>query len=91
MTVLSWDAPKRLANLDKHGFDFEDVFAFDWSTAVISAGRPDRLGRPRRKAVGYFRGEVVVIIYAPLGSEAISIISFRHAKLKERLLVDGKR
>ncbi|WP_075290169.1 BrnT family toxin [Pararhizobium arenae] len=81
---ITWDEPKRLANLEKHGFDFADAGEFDWTTAFISAGKIDAFGRQRLKALGYFRDGTAIIIFATLGTEAISIISFRQASEQER-------
>jgi uncharacterized DUF497 family protein len=36
------------------------------------------------KAVGHYERRVAVVIFAMLGSEAVSIISFRPAKAKEK-------
>ncbi len=75
---IIWDEPKRLANLDKHGFDFADVVYFDWSTALVDATHSNRV-----KAIGYFEDGTAVVIYAMRGAEAISIVSFRPASAKE--------
>ena len=83
MEVL-WDEPKRLANIAKHGLDFADVRLLDWRTAVIEPAKADRRGRRRMKAIGYFLDGTAVVIFAILGSEAISVISFRVAHEKER-------
>lgn len=76
---ITWDEPKQLSNIDKHGLDFADILEFSWETAIIE---PTYKGR--FKAIGYFRDKGAVIIYANLGSEAISIISFRSASIAER-------
>jgi uncharacterized DUF497 family protein len=81
---IMWGEPKRLANLEKHGFDFADVSDLDWASAVIEEGKPDALGKRRLKAIGYFRDGTAAAIFATLGTEAISIISFRPASEKER-------
>jgi uncharacterized protein len=81
---IIWDEPKRRANLEKHGFDFADVSELDWENAVVEDGRPDADGRRRLKAIGYFRDGTAAVIFALLGSEAVSIISFRPASDKER-------
>ena len=80
---IVWDEPKRLANLDKHGLDFADVIFFDWHNAIIDANRSDHRP-PRMKAIGRFADGTAVVIYALLGTEAISIVSFRPASAKER-------
>ncbi len=78
---IVWDEPKRIANLRKHGLDFGDVVFFEWETALIETTHSRRL-----KAIGYFEDGTAVVIYAELGVEAISIISFRTASDKERKL-----
>jgi len=81
---IVWDEPKRRANLEKHGFDFADISELDWENAVVEDGRPDADGRRRLKAIGYFRNGTAAVTFALFGSEAISIISFRPARDKER-------
>ncbi|WP_105382083.1 BrnT family toxin [Neorhizobium alkalisoli] len=81
---IVWDEPKRLANLEKHGLDFADVGEFDWASAIIEDSKPDIAGRRRLKAIGYFRDGRAAVIFALLGTEAVSIISFRPADDKER-------
>ncbi|OLP44666.1 BrnT family toxin [Rhizobium oryziradicis] len=81
---IIWDEPKRLANLHKHGFDFADVVHFEWETAVIDASHSKRM-----KAIGYYADGTAVVIFATLGTEAMSIISFRPASAKERKVLDG--
>ena len=82
---LIWDETKRLANLDKHGFDFEDVVFFDWQNAVLVSSHSNRI-----KAIGHYRNGAAVVIYATLGTEAISIVSFRIASPKERKLLNDE-
>lgn len=80
--IITWDEPKRLANLDKHGMDFalltEDFFA----DALIIPAREGRY-----KAVGMLADGTLVVIFALLGSEAISIISMRTASANERRML----
>jgi uncharacterized DUF497 family protein len=78
--LIVWDELKRLANLAKHGLNFADIEAgFDWESAEIETSRQRRL-----KAVGTLNNEAVVVIFAALGTEAISVISLRPASRKER-------
>jgi uncharacterized protein len=86
---IVWDEPKRLANIDKHGFDFADVVFFDWANAVIEVSEQSLTSPRRMKAVGRFSDTVAVVIYAELGTEAISIVSFRTASARERRRVDA--
>ncbi len=84
MIRIVWDEHKRQANLEKHGFDFADVSDLDWATALIEEGGLDALGKRRLKAIGYFRDGTAAVIFMTLGTEAVSIISFRPASAKER-------
>jgi hypothetical protein len=79
---IVWDEPKRLANLDKHGLDFADVIHFEWETALIVTTHSSRF-----KAVGRYADGTAVVVYAELGTEAISIVSFRPANATERRLL----
>jgi uncharacterized DUF497 family protein len=81
---IVWDEPKRLANIEKHGLDFADIGDLDWARAVIEESKPDAFGKRRMKAIGYFRDGTAAAIFATLGTEAISIISFRPASERER-------
>ena len=81
---IVWDEPKRRFNLEKHKLDFEDVIGFEWETAHIEPSHSGRM-----KAVGYLRSGIAVVVYARLGTEAISIVSFRRASGKERSLING--
>lgn len=81
---IVWDERKRISNLAKHGIDFVHVDSFDWSTAVYGAAHLSRYGQRRLKATGSQSGVLVTIVFAFLGSEAISLISIRTASAKER-------
>ena len=78
---IVWDEPKRLANLDKHGIDFAELTGDFFLSALV---RPTRNGR--FAAIGKLSG-VIVVIFAVLGTEGVSIISARPANLKERTLL----
>lgn len=81
---IVWDEPKRYANLAKHGLDFADVGELDWQNVVVVEASPTDSGRRRLKAIGYFRDGAAAVVFALLGMEAISIISFRPASRNER-------
>jgi uncharacterized DUF497 family protein len=82
---IVWDEPKRLANIEGHGYDFADIERFEWSSALIIPSRASSRGGRRLQAIGRLDGRLISIIYGPLGNEAISIISMRRASLRERL------
>ncbi|MBB4065673.1 BrnT family toxin [Gellertiella hungarica] len=81
---IIWDERKRISNLAKHGFDFEQIDHFDWVTAVFGAAHMSRYGQHRLKATGVLSGTIVIVIFALLGREAISLISLRPASARER-------
>ena len=79
MKIL-FDQAKRETNLVKHsGLDFADLDeAFFASSKVISAKAN------RYIAVGQLGEDIIAVVFAVLGSEAISVISMRRASRKER-------
>ena len=80
---IVWDEPKRLANLDKHGLDFADLEETFFDSAVVL---PSRNKAHRSVAVGVNDHGVIVVVFARLGREGISIISMRPASRAERKL-----
>jgi hypothetical protein len=79
MRIL-WDEIKRQENLRKHRLDFA-VLTSDW---ILSAAiEPAKRGR--WMATGKIGGIMVIaVVFVPLGSEAISVISMRPASRKQR-------
>ena len=78
--ILIWDEPKRETNLRAHKLDFRDARdRFDFTTALITPSY-----RGRFVAIGPLDGRVVTVVFKPLGSEGISLISLRPASRKER-------
>jgi uncharacterized DUF497 family protein len=81
---ITWDERKRLANVDKHGFDFATLDESFFAGAVIVPARSGRL-----IAIGRHVSGTLVVVFARLGREAISVISMRQANRKERKVLDG--
>ena len=79
---IVWDEPKRNANLAKHGIDFADITEDFFADALIGAAKSDRYF-----AIGEMNG-IIVVIFATLGTEGVSIISARPASAKERKLLE---
>lgn len=73
-----WDEPKRLANIDKHGLDFAGLSFEFFLNADIAPTK-----RNRFKAIGKRADATIVVIFARLGSEAVSVISMRPAGKNE--------
>ncbi len=84
--TITYDEPKRRLNVEKHGLDFADLDLDFFEGALVAPARS-----PRYKAIGPFGGRLISVIFAPLGSEAISVISMRPASNKERRLYDQHR
>ncbi|HKU05512.1 MAG TPA: BrnT family toxin [Bradyrhizobium sp.] len=80
---IVWDEPKRLANLEKHGLDFADLNETFFDNALVI---PSHNKSKRWVAVGVSMRGVIVVVFARLGREGISIISMRPASRSERKL-----
>jgi uncharacterized protein len=79
---LIYDETKRLTNLAKHGFDFADLDVEFFASAKVISAKGDRF-----MAISEFQEVVIVaVLFRPIGSEALSIISMRPASTKERRL-----
>ena len=84
--LILWDEPKRLTTLDKHGLDFSILDEAFFTSALIIPAK-----RGRYLAVGRLSDGTVVVIFAYLGTEAISVVSMRHASRQERRMLDEQR
>ena len=78
---IVWDEPKRLANIAKHGLDFADIAEDFFLAALVREAKDGRYA-----AIGRLNG-IIVVIFAVLGSEGVSIISARPASRRERELL----
>jgi uncharacterized DUF497 family protein len=45
--IYEWDEAKRAANLVKHGVAFDEIWAFDWATAIRTEDRRKDYGEVR--------------------------------------------
>ena len=82
MIAIVWDEPKRQTNLGERDLDFADLDEAFFLEAVIVPAKRDRY-----KAVGWFGQTVLAVIFAPLGTQGLSVISMRIANRKERALL----
>lgn len=83
MIEIVWDEPKRLANLDKRGLDFADLNETFFDNALVI---PSHNKSRRWVATGVSIRGVIVVVFARLGREGVSIISMRPASRSERKL-----
>jgi uncharacterized DUF497 family protein len=77
--IITWDEPKRRANIAEHRMDFADL-----DQAFFEAAAYRRAHSRRLLAVGVISNQTIAVVFATLGSEGISIISMRPASKKER-------
>ena len=82
MRLIVWDEPKRQQNLAKHGLDFGDLDEWFFLDAVTTPAKDGR-----HIAIGRLADGTIAVVYALLGSEAVSVISMRPASRKERSLL----
>lgn len=79
---IAYDETKRLTNIEKHGLDFADLTIEFFAGSVVLPARENRF-----LAVGEFQGRIIIaVVFCPLGSQALSVISMRPASSKERSL-----
>jgi uncharacterized DUF497 family protein len=77
---FEWDEQKRLANLAKHGIDFEDAIHIFAGHGLVR--RSDRDGERRFVAVGEVQGRVVAVVYT-VRNEVYRVISARRGTRNE--------
>lgn len=80
--VITWDEPKRQKVLNERGLDFARVTLAFLATAILVAERDGR-----RLLVGRLDGHAVAVVVAPLGTEAVAIVTMRPASKAERRLL----
>ena len=81
---ITFDSTKQATNRAIHeGLDFAELTIDFFNSAVTIDAKGDRL-----MAVGWFGDAIIAVIFKPLGSEALSVISMRHASRKERKLLE---
>lgn len=73
------DAPKRQANIEKHRLNSADLNVTFFETGVVGPSHTKRFlafGRPEGSGV-------IAVVFRPLGSEAVTVISMRPARRRE--------
>jgi len=84
---ILFDEIKRFANLEKHGFDFVDLTVdFFIGATYLRGNQPGRFLAINRVA----ETVTVAVVFRPYGSEALSVISMRHATPSERRVFDAQ-
>lgn len=80
--VITWDEPKRQKVLTERGLDFARVTPAFLAVAILVAERDGR-----RLVVGRLDGRAVAVVIAPLGTEAVAVVTMRPASKAERRLL----
>ncbi|MGE7371235.1 BrnT family toxin [Neorhizobium sp. NPDC001467] len=80
---IVWDERKRIANIEKHDLDFDDLSEEFFLSAVTV---PAKHGR--QKAIGRLHNGVIAAIFLTLGLQGLSVISMRPARRDERKLIE---
>jgi uncharacterized DUF497 family protein len=71
-----------MANIAKHGLDFEDVAEFDWANAVVQMDVRKDYGEIRYRSWGMFGGRMHSVAFTRNG-QIVRVISFRKANPTE--------
>lgn len=82
MPEYTWDHVKRLANLEKHGLDFNAAWRVYEDPNKVTIGDPYP-NEERFRAIAEIDGTVRLLVYTMRGN-TIRIISFRAARRRER-------
>ncbi len=77
-----WDTNKNIANIAKHGVDFNEALNFDWTSAIEVLDTRHNYGEERWIALGYIRKRLFVLVYV-YRKDSIRIISLRKANKRE--------
>lgn len=81
---FEWNEAKRLANIEKHGINFDDVDVLFVDERSISYPSP-RDGEDRFVLVGLLHVRLVSVVFTPRG-DIIRIISARRSWKREQVL-----
>lgn len=80
---IIYDEHKRSKNIEKHSLDFADLTIDFFAASMVVRAKEGRF-----MAIGEFQGRIIVaVVFRPLGSEALSVISMRPASEKERKIL----
>ena len=81
---FEWDENKRIANLEKHGFDFAHA-PLIWTCPMLPVGMRESEGERRHIAVAVKPpDETIIVVVYTLRPAVIRIISIRRARHYER-------
>jgi len=88
--LFVWDPAKAARNLAKHGIAFEEVWEFDWASAVVVDRSRRTDGEVRQAAIGVLQGRVCTLIFTDR-PEGVRLISFRRSNRSEERIYEKVR
>ena len=80
--MFEWDENKSQRNMIDRGFDFTEIYKFDWETAKIKQDDRKDYGEDRYWAFGFCNSKMTAVTFTPRGKK-IRIISMRRMHRKE--------
>ena len=81
--MITWDEPKRRANLRKHRIDLAELEPiFDYPMITVEDSR-ESYGELRLQSLGMWQGRVVFLVWTPSGEDTAHLISCRYADRQE--------
>lgn len=80
--VFKWDEAKNRINREKHGLEFDAVFAFDWEDALIADRTRQGDGEQRFAAMSLYAGKMHTVVFTKRDRN-IRIISLRRSNRTE--------
>jgi uncharacterized DUF497 family protein len=86
---LRWDERKRWSNLEKHGVDFVQAEAFEWSEALVRADLRGLSAELRLVAMAPIGDRLDAMVFT-LRRTCLRIISLRRANTKEILRYEAE-
>ena len=81
---FEWDEAKNEANIEKHGYDFNDAHELFASDRLSFLDDRKDYGERRFITLGYIGNRFVVAVYTQRSSGTIRIISLRKANNREK-------
>ncbi len=81
--MFEWLPAKAEANLAKHGVDFSDAARLLAMEPLIVAGKDGPDGEKRHKAIGFYKGRWLTVVFVRRG-DVYRILSARRASRAER-------
>ena len=80
--IIIYDEIKRLKNIEKHGLDFDSLKLDFFESSKVITGHSGRF-----RALGLLGDKAISVVFKPLGSEALSVISMRILGTNERKIL----